>query len=70
MLEAIKSIELEGKKYNWEVHVVFQIKVNFEICQEVKGSIRFMSLLIWIEMVYLCPISEVAFISLVIPVMK
>ena len=70
MLEATKSITFEGKKYNKEAHVASLIKVNCEICQEVRRSIQFLSLLISIEMTYIFPISEVAFTSSTTPTMK
>lgn len=39
MLEMIKNIAFDIKHYNWEMHVASLIKINSEICQELKGSI-------------------------------
>lgn len=36
MLESIKNISYEGKKYNWANNVDELLKSNYERCQEVK----------------------------------
>ena len=70
MLEAIKNISLEGKKYNQEAHVASLIKDNYERLKEVGGSIHLSSFSIWIIMTYIFQVNELRFTGSVCPPMK
>ena len=61
MLESIKQITYNGKKYNWASHVARLLKSNYERCQEERQAIRFPRLLIWISMVKIYVVGEVSF---------
>ena len=69
MLEAIKHVAV-GKRYNWVGHLADLLKINCEHCQELGGSIRFPSLLIWIAMTSITAIGEATFTSNQMPTMK
>lgn len=72
MLEAIKNVAYDDKRYNWVTHVANLVKSNCERCREAGGSIRFPSLLIWIAMTKtkISLVSKVSLTSTVPPTMK
>lgn len=61
MLEPIKYTTFHGKSYNLESHIDDLVMSNYECFQEVGQVLIFSSLLIWITMNKVSPISEVDF---------
>ena len=61
MLEAVNTIVNMGKFYRWVEYVANMLKCICEKCQELGGIIRFLSLIIWIVMYYLCPVGDKQF---------
>ena len=55
MLEAIDTIVTNGKIYRWDEYVIDVVKTICERCQEMGGSIRFPSLILWIVMYHIFP---------------
>ena len=58
MLEAVDTIATNGKVYKWAEYVTDMIKNICEKCQETRGIIRLMSLILWIVMYSLCPVGD------------
>ena len=54
MLEVVDTIADTRKVYRWAQYVVDMLKGICEKLQESGGIIRFLSLIIWIVMYYLC----------------
>ena len=58
MLEVVDTIADMGKIYRWVEYVFDTLKGICEKFQELRGIIRFLSLIIWIVMYYLCPVGD------------
>ena len=58
MLEAVDTIVKTRKVYRWDQYVTDMLKGICDKCQDSRGIIRFLSLIIWIVMYYLCPVGD------------
>ena len=55
MLEAVDTIATDGRIYRWGDYVADMVKTICERCQEMRGIIKFPSLILWIVMYHICP---------------
>ena len=53
MLEAVDTIATDGKIYIWAEYVTDMVNTIYERCQEMRGIIRFPSLILWIAMYHI-----------------
>jgi hypothetical protein len=58
MLEDIRKIVKGGKLYKYVENMVDIITTNCEECQEVEKEVRYPSVLIWVVMPQVIPISK------------
>ena len=64
ILEAIDRVANHTKTYSWVSYLADLVKSNCEKCQEQGTPIRFYSLLIWIAMSRMSPVSHPEFTNL------